>query len=213
MREIKEEKVAKVDDGLAAKVRKLEEKIGKMSANWKAFCAKHVGDDVDGKIGSAKAGLLVSIAIVCIATLAVAGVIEKWDENGGTASVTESAGSITIAADVIAPTALSGAVVANANVASDAAIASSKLADDVVRSGDTVSAQLVQSGTIAGDAQTAKTNTFATVFSAAPVVICTFAGDPGDVQPLYVSSVASNVFVVTVPVTNVAVNWVAIGKK
>ena len=85
-------------------------------------------------------------------------------------------------------------------------------AGQFVQSTDTNSAGVkVQSGTIAGDGQTLKTNTFETVFSAAPVVLCSYAADPGDVAPIYISSVDSNVVVIKAAVTNIAVNWIAIG--
>jgi len=100
-------KGAKVSNGLAAKVRGLDEKIERMQANWRKFVEIHVGGD--SKIGSIRAALMGIIAIGCIAGIACAGLIEKWDESGGTASVTESGGSITIAADVMTPTTLSGA--------------------------------------------------------------------------------------------------------
>ena len=92
-------KGAKVSNGLAAKVRKNTEDIAGMKANWKRFVEIHVGGD--SKIGSIRAALMGVIAIGCIAGLAFAGVIEKWDVSGGTASVTESGGVITIAADAI----------------------------------------------------------------------------------------------------------------
>ena len=100
MKEIKE-KVAKVDNGLAAQVRKNTEKIEKMVANWKAFCAKHVGDDADGKIGSARTALVGLIAVASLAGFALAGEIENWDAGGGAGGVNEAAGVVTIDADAL----------------------------------------------------------------------------------------------------------------
>jgi hypothetical protein len=111
--------------------------------------------------------------------------------------------------------AIASGVIVNADVNANAAIASSKLAADVVRSGDATAAQLIQSGVIPSDDQTAKVVVFNTAYAdgTSPVVVCTYAGDPGAVQPFYVSSVASNSFTLTVTTTNQPINWMAIGQK
>lgn len=149
--------------------------------------------------------------------------------EAGTESVTLDAGyvyvgsatsqkvAVAVSGDVTMATngvvAIASGVIVNADIKSDAAIASTKLASDVVYAGDATPSQLLQSGTIAGDAETAKTGTFNTVYSVAPVVVCNFAADPGDVQPLYVSATTTSNFTVTVATTNIAVNWIAIGQE
>jgi len=72
---------------------------------------------------------------------------------------------------------------------------------------------MIQSGTTVASAQTLLTNTFAVVFASAPVVTCTYASDPGDVAPVYISSVASNEVVFKAAVTNVPVSYIAVGVK
>lgn len=130
VKEVKEVKATKVDNGLAAKVRVLEEAVKGMKANWKAFCVKHVGDDDDGKIGSAMNTLLSVMAIVAIAGFAFAGVIENWDENGGNATLTESGGTITLDIDAITPvTVASSGAISGTTITGSGAVSSTSSAD------------------------------------------------------------------------------------
>lgn len=70
-------------------------------------------------------------------------------------------------------------------------------------------------GTQTADAtHTIWTNTFTTAFAGGtvPVVLATYTEDPGDVRPIFVSSIASNQCLFNVTV-NIDFNWVAIGQK
>ena len=96
-----EVKVAKVDDGLAAKVRRLEDKVERISANWKKFCAVHIGNDEDGKIGSVANRLVGILALVSIAGFAIAGVVDDKSVGGGTYTLSESGGTMTLTVDAI----------------------------------------------------------------------------------------------------------------
>lgn len=82
-------------DYLAAEVRRIAEKVGRMSANWKAVVPKFMGETEfdDGKMKQGK----VSIAGVClIALLSVvgyvfaAGEIENWSYGTGTATLDQT---------------------------------------------------------------------------------------------------------------------------
>jgi hypothetical protein len=114
-------------------------------------------------------------------------------------------GAVAIASDVII----------NADVKSDAAIATSKLAADAVRSGDSTPNQLIQAGTSDVADTTTQTNTFTVAYKSAtiPVVVASYACPAADVAPLFVTSIASNQFVVTLAATNMPITWMAIGQK
>lgn len=58
--------------------------------------------------------------------------------------------------------------------------------------------QLIQAASITATSATLQTNTFATAFSAAPVVTATYTEDPGDVRPIFVSSVSATQVVLSI---------------
>ena len=64
--------------------------------------------------------------------------------------------------------------------------------------GDASTGLMIQKGAITSTATGPQTNSFATVFGAAPTVVCTYTEDPGDVQPLYVTGVTESNFICTV---------------
>jgi len=101
MEEKKEKKKIAVDNGLAAKVRVLEERIERMQANWKRFCAIHVGDDDNGKVGSSKIGVLLALGMVIALAAVYAGTIDDKSVNGGTYTLSESGGTMTLTVDAI----------------------------------------------------------------------------------------------------------------
>ena len=72
---------------------------------------------------------------------------------------------------------------------------------------------VLNKGVIAASALLTNTVTFATAFSDTPVVTFAFTEDPGDLQDAYVGTITSNGFVVTVPATNLTMNWIAVGTK
>lgn len=67
-----------------------------------------------------------------------------------------------------------------------------------VTGGDATTGLMLQKAAITSTAVGPQTNSFAVVFGAAPIVTCTYTEDPGDVQPLYVTSVTPSNFVCTV---------------
>ena len=56
----------------------------------------------------------------------------------------------------------------------------------------------VQTATITATAQALQTNSFASAFSAAPLVVCTYTEDPGDVKPIFVVSATTTGFVCSI---------------
>lgn len=104
--------------------------------------------------------------------------------------------------------------IVNADVSASAAIASSKLAADVVRSGDSTANQLIQSASVTMHSGTVYTGTYHTAFLAGttPIVVATYTEDPGDVQPLYVTTDTNVGFTVTVTADK-NFNWMAVGQK
>jgi len=62
----------------------------------------------------------------------------------------------------------------------------------------TAEVSLVQSASITSTAAVLQTNTFATAYSAAPVVSCTYTEDPGDVRPIFITSVSATGFVCSI---------------
>lgn len=67
-----------------------------------------------------------------------------------------------------------------------------------VTGGDATTGLMMLATSITATAIGPQTNSFAVTFGAAPIVTCTYTEDPGDVQPLYVSSVTASNFVCTV---------------
>ena len=56
----------------------------------------------------------------------------------------------------------------------------------------------VQTASITSTASVLQTNSFTTAFSAAPVVVCTYTEDPGDVRPIFITSVTTSNFVCSI---------------
>ena len=83
-----------------------------------------------------------------------------------------------------------------------------------VQSVDTNEAGIkIQSASVTMHAGTVYTGTYATAFSAGttPIVVATYTEDPGDVQPLYVTTDTNVGFTVTVTADK-NFNWIAIGQ-
>jgi len=62
----------------------------------------------------------------------------------------------------------------------------------------TAEVSFVQSAAVTSTASTLQTNTFATAYSAAPLVVASYTEDPGDVRPIYIVSVSATGFVCSV---------------
>jgi len=189
----------KVDNGLAAKVRKLDEKIERMQANWRKFVKVHVGGS--SKVGSSRFGIIGILALISVISAYAATVIVD-SKVIGTASwaLTEDGTDMTLTVD---------------KIVTDSITVPSVILDGYtpVLSESATASSMIQSGTLLVADVSTFTNTFDPVYSAAPVVTCSYVGDSGDVQPVYVLSVASNAVVVKAAVTNVSVSFIAIGLK
>ena len=64
-----------------------------------------------------------------------------------------------------------------------------------VTGGDATTGLMVLNADVTALAYATQTNAFATVFGAAPTVVCTYTEDPGDVRPLFVTSVTASNFI------------------
>ena len=64
-----------------------------------------------------------------------------------------------------------------------------------VTGGDATTGLMVQKAAVTALAQATQTNTFAVAFGAAPIVVCTYTEDPGDVRPIFVTSVTTTNFI------------------
>jgi len=67
-----------------------------------------------------------------------------------------------------------------------------------VTGGDATTGLMVQKAAITATAQTLQTNSFAVAFGAAPTVVCTYTEDPGDVRPIFVTTVTASNFIASV---------------
>jgi hypothetical protein len=64
--------------------------------------------------------------------------------------------------------------------------------------GDATTGLMVLKGAVTSGTNATETVTFGTVFGAAPIVMCTYTEDPGDVRPIYVTSVTASNFVANI---------------
>jgi hypothetical protein len=64
--------------------------------------------------------------------------------------------------------------------------------------GDATTGLMVQKAAVTSGTGTTHTVTFAVAFGAAPIVTCTYTEDPGDVRPIWVSSVTTTNFVANI---------------
>jgi hypothetical protein len=64
--------------------------------------------------------------------------------------------------------------------------------------GDATTGLMIQKGAVTSGTNATQTVTFAVVFGAAPIVTCTYTEDPGDVRPIYVTSVTASNFVANI---------------
>jgi hypothetical protein len=86
--------------------------------------------------------------------------------------------------------------------------------DDVVTALDTLTTQntvLVQGASVTA-VGTLETNTFATAFSVAPVVVLTYTEDPGDVRPAFLGAVTTSNFICTVA-SSKNYSYIAVGTR
>jgi len=67
-----------------------------------------------------------------------------------------------------------------------------------VMGGDATTGLMVLKGAVTSGTNATQTVTFGTVFGAAPIVVCTYTEDPGDVRPIFVTSVTASNFVANI---------------
>ena len=78
--------------------------------------------------------------------------------------------------------------------------------------GDATTALMVQKAAVTTLAQASQTNTFAVVFGAAPIVVCTYTEAPGTNTPIYVTSVTASNFISTC-VADKNFGYIAVGTR
>jgi hypothetical protein len=78
--------------------------------------------------------------------------------------------------------------------------------------GDATTALMVQKAAITSTADVLQTNSFAVAFGAAPIVVCTYTEDPGDVAPIFIVSVTTTNFVASVTADK-NFGYVAVGTR
>lgn len=71
---------------------------------------------------------------------------------------------------------------------------------------------LVQSAAITASANALQTNSFAQVFGSAPIVVCTYTEDPGDVRPIFVTATTPSNFICSVTADK-NFQYVAVGTR
>ena len=67
-----------------------------------------------------------------------------------------------------------------------------------VTGGDATTGLMIQKAGVTAGTNATETITFAVVFGAAPTVTCTYTEDPGDVRPIFVTSVTATNFVANI---------------
>jgi len=77
---------------------------------------------------------------------------------------------------------------------------------------DATTGLMTLAASVTAGAGATETNTFATAFGAAPVVVCTYTEDPGDVRPIFVTSVTASNFVANITADK-NYSYVAIGQR
>jgi hypothetical protein len=78
--------------------------------------------------------------------------------------------------------------------------------------GDATTALMVLKGAVTSGTNATQTVTFGTVFGAAPIVACTYTEDPGDVRPIFVTSVTASNFVANITADK-NFGYVAVGTR
>jgi hypothetical protein len=78
--------------------------------------------------------------------------------------------------------------------------------------GDATTGLMVLKGAVTSGTNATETVTFATVFGAAPIVMCTYTEDPGEVRPIWVSSVTASNFVANITADK-NFGYVAVGTR
>jgi hypothetical protein len=153
---------------------------------------------------------------------------------GGTGAAVTVTGDISLSNAGVAAIA-SGAII-NADVATNAAIVGSKLdlsaagaigattpADGkftevtsdgkyAVTGGDATTGLMVQKAACTAGTNATETISFAVAFGAAPIVTCTYTEDPGDVRPIFVTSVTASNFVANITADK-NYGYIAVGSR
>lgn len=77
---------------------------------------------------------------------------------------------------------------------------------------DASTALMAQTAAITSTSSATQTNTFGVAFGAAPRVVCTYTEDPGDVRPIWVSSVDTTQFICNITADK-NYDYVAVGQR
>ena len=81
-----------------------------------------------------------------------------------------------------------------------------------VTGGDATTGLMVQAVAVTAGTGTTETITFAVVFGATPIVVCTYAEDQGDVRSVFVTSVTPTNFVANITASK-DYNYIAVGTR
>jgi hypothetical protein len=81
-----------------------------------------------------------------------------------------------------------------------------------VTGGDATTGLMVQKAARTAGTNATETITFAVAFGAAPIVVCTYTEDPGDVRPIFVTSVTASNFVANITADK-NYGYVAVGTR
>jgi hypothetical protein len=121
-------------------------------------------------------------------TVVGGGVTQRWDN---------ASGKIDTAALEVGP-------VVSTEVTSDGKYA--------VTGGDATTGLMIQKAARTAGTNATETIAFAVVFGAAPIVTCTYTEDPGDVRPIFVTSVTASNFVANITADK-NYGYVAVGTR
>jgi hypothetical protein len=78
--------------------------------------------------------------------------------------------------------------------------------------GDASTGLMILKGAVTSGTNATETVTFGTVFGAAPIVTCTYTEDPGDVRPIFVTSVTASNFVANIT-ADMNFGYIAVGTR
>jgi len=78
--------------------------------------------------------------------------------------------------------------------------------------GDATTGLMILKANVTAGTNATETVTFGTVFGAAPTVVCTYTEDPGDVKPIFVTSVTASNFVANIT-ADMNYGYIAVGTR
>ena len=154
-----------------------------------------------------------------IPAMLIAGEVADWSVGGGTAKLDESSGAITLTVDTVSATTISGSpTISSGAVSATSVTASGKVSSYgypavVGHTNGSAQVYMTQSGAVTGGAgATTYTQAFTVAFIAVPNVVVTPTVAAGVTNGLYISSIASNQFLVVTDDVGTNFQWIAHGR-